>query len=40
MDTCKFSMDSDDFWFFLPVNPRLGDSKNYLFDRPPTTVDQ
>ena len=29
MDTCKFSRDSDDFWFFLRVNPRTGDSQIY-----------
>ena len=29
MDTCKFSRDSDDFGFFLPVNPRPGDSQIY-----------
>ena len=29
MDTCKFSIYSDDFGFFLLRNPRPGDSQIY-----------
>ena len=34
MATCKFSRDSDDFWFFLPVNPRPDDLMVFLWGNP------
>ena len=34
MDTYKFSIDSDDFWFFIPVNPRPDDLMVFLRGNP------